>query len=553
MKTSTDKVFSRNLLQPLLLYVMLCLFVVTVEMRPGRVYMLLQMLLFRESVQQLVIYLLLFAYTVWGIHIALLNKSKWVCLAYLVFLFPFLSISLSYRLITGYNYSYADAQTALNNLHLFKEAWATFTLSVVLAIAAAFLICLLFWFINRRAKGIYSKFHFFLVLPAMLLSHWYIHETNGNTDDLPVAYRVPLSTLAAYQRFLPLQDRLPVTVLPRHAGVKHLFLIVDESITGSYLSLNGYAVATTPFLNSNKDSIQNFGIAAAFTNQSAGSNIALMSGLQMAELPDKEFRALTRPSIFQYAKKAGYTTYFIDAQVGKGALQNYMSLQDLKHIDHFVQIGEQQPDLPYYMRDFAGAELLLTIVDREQKSFVYFNKAGAHWPYARTYPPDSVFYKPVLPEQSMMQDKEKSLNTYYNAIRWTVDGFWKQLLPALIPLDSTYIMYTSDHGQDLSGDGISIRHARTTQTAAVEADVPLWVLDKTGYSLTYSSPQPNQQTHAQIFPTLLLMQGYDSKFIRNNYGLTLYDAVEPTPRTFLSGDIFGRGPHQTILFDALRP
>ncbi|MBW3544430.1 MAG: sulfatase-like hydrolase/transferase [Bacteroidetes bacterium] len=541
-------VYNKKVLQPLLFYLLLCVFIITVEMRPGRVYQLLQMLLFQGSVLSLMLYLFVFALTAWSIHIALLNKHKMVVIGYLLLLFPVLSISLVYRFITGYNFAYADAQIALNNLHLLPDALQSYSLPIIMAVGSAFLLCLLGWFINQKAAGLYKPQHLLLVLPLIFISYWYIRRSMGNVDDLPVVYRVPLSTLAAYKDILPLNAREPVAVVAERPGVKHLFLIVDESITGSNLSLNGFTLPTTPYLQSVADSLINFGIASSYTNQSAGSNIALIGGLQLAELPDQRYFSLTRPGIFQYAQTAGYTTYFIDAQIGKGLLQNYMSLQDLQHIDHFVQISELHPELPYYQRDFAGADLLLQIMRREEKSFVYFNKAGAHWPYARTYQPDSILFSPVLAQQSMLKSREKSRNTYFNAIRWTVDGFWNKLLPAICPQDSTFVVYTSDHGQDLSGDGISISHASIYETAPVEGDVPLWILDKTGFSNAYPKPQPNRQSHAQIFPTLLLLQGYDIQYIRNNYGITLFDRVPATPRFFISGDIFGRGQHAKILF-----
>ncbi|MCC9165915.1 sulfatase-like hydrolase/transferase [Pontibacter harenae] len=531
-----------------ILYIFLCLFVVTVEMRPGRVYYLLQMLLFRNSVANLALYLIIFGLTVWGLQIVLFNKNKTIRIASAAVWLPLLFISLVYRFITGYNYTYADAHTAINNTHLLSEAFNNYTLPLVFALAGTIATGAALCFANKRIKHVYKTGYTLVLLPLIVLSYWYINRSLGVIDDLPVFYRVPLSTILAYNHTLPNTSRTPVQISPEQAGVKHLFLIVDESITGGALSINGNNSNTTPFLKSVSDQLQNFGIASAYTNYSAGSNIALMSGLRSQELPDKEKQALKKSNIFQYAKQAGYTTYFIDAQIGRGMLQNFVSSQDLKSIDHFVQVTEEQLEQPYYKRDFVIADLLLKLSKSNNKIFVYVNKAGAHWPYARTYHPDSVFFSPVLSERSMLKDKEKSINAYYNSIRWTVDGFWRKLIHNIQPQDSTFIVYTSDHGQDLSGDGISITHASTINTLPIEANVPLWILDKTGYAQSFTVPSPNQQSHAQIFPTLLLLQGYNEKYIKNNYGPTLYDTNLPKIRYFLSGDIFGRGPSTLIEF-----
>lgn len=531
------------------LFFLLCLYTVTIEMRPGRVYYVAQFMLFRNSLTDFLLFFLLLGLTVWSLQVYLLNKSALVRYGFLALLCPFLLLSLSYRFITGYNYAYADAHTVLNNVSLLPEVLENFRLQLLMAFAATAFILLLLYLLTKRTGKIYRGWHAAVVIPVAIISFLYINSSLGVIDDMPVLYRVPISTALAASHKLPVGERHKVSVQPKNQGVKHLFLIVDESITGSTLSLNGNAASTTPYLKSVEDSLINFGVASAYTNYSAGTNIALIGGLRQEELPDLERKALTNPSIFQYAKQAGYTTYFIDAQLGKGALQNFMALDDLKSIDHFVQPSEEQPDIAYYNRDYAVADLLIKLSNSDRKVFAYVNKAGAHWPYARTYHPDSTFFTPVLAATSMVKNHQRSLNTYYNAIRWTVDGFWKKLMSGIRTQDSTFILYTSDHGQDLSGNGISITHARTIDTAPIEANVPLWCLDKANYTKAFrDNSMQAEKSHLQIFPTLLLLQGYQEDFVRQRHGPTLFDPLPPQDRYFLSGDVFGRGPHALVKF-----
>ena len=72
------------------------------------------------------------------------------------------------------------------------------------------------------------------------------------------------------------------------------------------------------------------------------TNIGLMSGIQINQLPDKENYSLKTPSIFQYAKNAGYMTHYISGQSHDDLLQNYMTIFDLESIDEFYQ-----PSLSY--------------------------------------------------------------------------------------------------------------------------------------------------------------------------------------------------------------
>lgn len=543
--------FNHKFTRYLLVFLSLLLFTVTVEMRPGRVYFILQMLLFQNSVLSLLLFLAMLSLTVAGQLLFILNRSKQVRKGYFILLFPFLSISLSYRFITGYNYSYLDAHTVLNNLNFFGAAVQNYTLAVFGALVGTWLTIYVLNKLSRKVEPIFRPWHTLFFIPIAALGLWYTNRSLGIVDDLPAFYRVPLSTALAASHELPVGQRGHVSITPDAPVVRHLFMVVDESITGSSLSLNGNPVATTPYLAAHPEAIVNFGIATAYTNYSAGSNIALMGGAQMRYLPDKEKRLLTSPSVFQYAKRAGYTTYYIDAQIGGKSLQNYMSLQDLESIDHFIQPADLAPDLPYHLRDHWVADLLVKLSKGNGKTFAYVTKAGAHWPYARTYPPDSAIFKPVLNERSMLKDRLRSLNTYHNSIRWSVDQFWKKLIEEVQPSDSTFMLYTSDHGQDLSGDGISIVHASTVATNPIEANVPLWYLDKTGLATPFTSKgfQDARKHHQQIFPTLLLLMGYQPQDIRPKYGETIFEANSDTTRYFLTGDIFGRGSTQVVPFD----
>src|SRR5690606_24352315 len=187
-------------------------------------------------------------------------------------------------------------------------------------------------------------------------------------------------------------------------------------VTASELGLNNPNLKTTPFLKKHAAAFINFGIAASSTNQSDGSNIALMCGTRPEELPDKNQLTLQRPNIFQFAKQAGYTTYYIDGQLTGKTLQNFVSPEDLKYIDNFWQPGNDFPDQPRYMRDHLIAEKLTELAKSDKMVFIYVVKVGAHWPYASAYPSDSAFFQPVLGKRSLYKDRERTLNTYHNAL-----------------------------------------------------------------------------------------------------------------------------------------
>src|SRR5262249_38085823 len=58
------------------------------------------------------------------------------------------------------------------------------------------------------------------------------------------------------------------------------------------------------------------------------------------------------------------------------------------------------------------------------------------------------FLRSFLPPARAGQYSDRAIADYPNAIAWSVDEFFRNLLPA-VDLSKTLIIYTSDHGQSL--------------------------------------------------------------------------------------------------------
>ena len=56
------------------------------------------------------------------------------------------------------------------------------------------------------------------------------------------------------------------------------------------------------------------------------------------DLPDFQERLLKGPSIFAFAKNAGYRTAYLSGQSWGDQLQNYMTKFDLDDLDYFHQM-----------------------------------------------------------------------------------------------------------------------------------------------------------------------------------------------------------------------
>ena len=131
---------------------------------------------------------------------------------------------------------------------------------------------------------------------------------------------------------------------------------------------------------------------------------------------------------------------------------------------------------------------------------------------------------------------DREIAHYPNAIAWSVDEFFRNLLPA-VDLSKTLIVYTSDHGQSLLPGHFT--HCSTTPTVPLgEAYVPLFAIT--------SVPEFKQRlekgaargfgrfSHFEVFPTLLLAMGYDAGWVNRTYGPSLMDSPSPD-RKFMIG------------------
>lgn len=330
---------------------------------------------------------------------------------------------------------------------------------------------------------------------------------------------------------------------PRYAGtvdppVRRVVLIVDESVRGDYLGINTASEATTPYLSKGEAPLINFGIASSIANCSAETRLALRTGLRKSQIPDSNYSGLKQPSIWQFAKRAGLKTIYIDGFRPGGSYHSYMNKNEAAAIDqqyHFADVAPQDIDLKI-------AELIRTLISDEHAVFIYADKRGVHFPYHSNYPKGEAVYSVNYREAYGGANREALINDYRNALLWSVDRFFQRLLSGL-DLADTLILYTSDHGQNLLDDGARATHCRRTNPAAVEASVPLLAFTahpQLARTLREAAAKLRDRTSQfHIFPTMLAAMGYDKEWISREKDAVIWDA-KPGDRSFYVGGIFGK-------------
>ncbi|WP_169728425.1 sulfatase-like hydrolase/transferase [Geminicoccus roseus] len=374
-------------------------------------------------------------------------------------------------------------------------------------------------------------------VPVALIAAIVFQKEGGGASGLPRQF-TPLAMGAVSGAILvsnPVLQRREVTWTPGAPRVRKIVLLVDESVRGDYVDWtpgNSY----TPGLASLATSISDFGPAASGGNCSHYSNAILRF---MAARNHLGQALLTNPTIWQFARKAGFRTVHIDAQASSisssGKMQNFMTTSEMRSIDAFHLVGDAvaPPERDNRMLDIVRTELA-----SDQPTFIYAVKNGAHFPYDQSYPAEEALFRPTMTE-APNDDVSARIHSFRNAVRWSVDRFLVRMVDE-IDLDETVILYTSDHGQQFRRNRLS--HCTVEQPDPREALVPLFVI--TGDAELKADLDHNaaasrgHASHFSIMPAVLELLGYDTATVAAAYPESL---LKPStiPAKFTSGDIFG--------------
>ncbi|MGY2341601.1 sulfatase-like hydrolase/transferase [Pseudomonas sp. SDO5532_S415] len=375
------------------------------------------------------------------------------------------------------------------------------------------------------------------LLGVLLLSAVLFVRAGEGARGLPVMY-TPLAylNLFAYESLHnTVGPREPVSLARVDQPVGHdIVLVIDESISGNYLDINA------PFgVHSNLKEprpgvdIFNYGYAASIANCSVDTNVTLRYGGTRADYVRINS---TLPSIWQYAKKAGLSTVYIDAQRTGGNLQNLMSAAEKKDIDEFVQFDQTS----VRDRDMATAAKLIELLNDGKPQLVLVNKVGAHFPVHDKYPDAFMAYRPTLPRGKFVEVADTGerdgfngkpddwvlyRNAYKNTLLWNVGEFFSRVF-AQANLNNAVLIYTSDHGQDLHERGNPGLNTHCGGDPVEEEGlVPLVVIQGSGLkTLDWQAAlagNKDRSSHYNIFPTLLQVMGYDLAGVEAVYGKPL--------------------------------
>ncbi len=332
-----------------------------------------------------------------------------------------------------------------------------------------------------------------------------------------------------------------------------IIYVIDESVRGSNLSLNGYPRATTPFLQSleTRGLLKNLGICVAAASYTHISNAYLITGHNA--FPDSAFRTVKNPTIFDFAKKMGYETICIDInRVYPFAQMNAAGTGPVRSLDRWMtdQSFREHRDDPDTTLDLCIARFLSSLLNESGGYFIVVNKQGLHFHYSNKYPADmaSTIWKPVMKALESIDPsaagREKLVNTYDNGIRFQVDEFFR-IIVSKTTNQNYAILYTSDHGQTLSEHGQVYTHMKPDKEVV---DVPDFLVSGESYSkkgLMDGIAQGIRVSHLNNFATLLDLMDVPISLRVLPYDKSIFDlnAEDNISRYYMSGSLHGSGDY----------
>lgn len=477
-----------------------------------------------------IIYFSTYVLTVITFTVIIGLRSFKIFILFLSVIFILYAIDFFIQLIgTAHGFSASEYALIVNEISNYKYL-LSYIDYILYSLMLSFLFVIVIYIIRKKIyKSRFSTISLLIIvipISIVYLSASKISSIHFST--FTAITKIPAIVIDYKRKSKTIKDRVfDNNIKPTSIGkFNNIVWVIDESITGSYLSINGYKQETTPYLDSllkETNKISNFGVVNSISNCSSQSNLFLRIGMNPNLDLDFKKSIYNLPTIFQYAKRAGYTTWLLDSQAKKDHLQNHLTLYDKEDIDHFETLSAEV--IPRN-RDKKLLNILKKVLkgDKDNKNFIVVVKFGAHWPYLLAYDNKNSPFKPTMDVTYGGMDtehKEKQINTYQNLIVYSTDLYLKDLISKL-DLSDTVIFYTSDHGQNiLELDTVKRTHCNKETVVKNEVSVPLLIFHNDAKKL-FPANKELFYSQIQIFPTTLSLLGYGDNIVQQ-YGKTLWE------------------------------
>ncbi len=222
-----------------------------------------------------------------------------------------------------------------------------------------------------------------------------------------------------------------------------LVLVIGESTNRQRMSLYGYPRATTPKLDRIRDQLDVFDNVITprpYTIE------ALQQVLTFADERNPDLY-LTKPSLLNMMKQAGYKTYWITNQQTL-TKRNTMLTTFSKQADEQFYLNNNRNQNARQYDDDVLPPFEKVLADPAPRKFIVVHLLGTHMSYQYRYPPeyDRFTDRQGVPD-SVTDDQLPTYNSYDNAVLFN-DHVVSSLIERFSGSNSNgFLLYLSDHGE----------------------------------------------------------------------------------------------------------
>jgi heptose-I-phosphate ethanolaminephosphotransferase len=258
-------------------------------------------------------------------------------------------------------------------------------------------------------------------------------------------YRQQLASMTAMrehaERIPPIADLVDA----RAGKPTTLVLVIGESTNRMHMQLYGYARPTTPRLVAMRDRL------TVFEQAYAARPYTIETLQQVLTFADQEHPDLylSRPSLMNIMKQAGYHTYWITNQQTL-TKRNTMLTHFSELMDEQFYLNQQRSQNSYSFDEKVLEPLRKVLQDGAPRRFIVVHLLGTHMRYKYRYPPEAAVFHDGegLPEWAR-GERAEMIDEYDNAVHYNdavVTSIINNLAAAQTP---AALVYFSDHGEDV--------------------------------------------------------------------------------------------------------
>lgn len=306
---------------------------------------------------------------------------------------------------------------------------------------------------------------------------WLVFSFDTAKTSIAMSLRIPKYFMDQRRWNLEMQQRIdnkkplphPDSVKSEHAAT-NVVIIIGESSNRPNLSLYGFPLKTSPYMDSMVDSLIVFTDAIA-SSLLTSANVERLISFKADDLVEGDW--YNYPSVIDLFKTAGYKTFWLSNQERAGVWSNAVgALASGADVMSFVGM-EYCDDTLLSERTFDDVLLppfRKALSDDADYRMIFIHLLGSHVMYDKRFPPERArfsakdIYSAPLNRPWLNDDGAQLLADYSNSLVFT-DSIWHETVRQLADNPApSLLIYLSDHGEKVcEGDNIRARDSHSVE------------------------------------------------------------------------------------------